>query len=76
MHENTLILIEVGALLLGMSLLGRIAARFGFSPIPFYLAIGLVFGNGGIIPLDASEEFFSIGSEIGVILLLALLGLE
>ena len=76
MHENTLILIEVGALLLGMSILGRVAARFGFSPIPLYLILGLVFGEGGLIPLDASADFFSVGSEIGVILLLALLGLE
>ncbi|MCS5736262.1 cation:proton antiporter [Herbiconiux daphne] len=76
MHETTLILIEVGALLLGMSLLGRLAIRIGISPIPFYLVVGLLFGEGGILPLDASEDFFQVGSEIGVILLLALLGLE
>ncbi|TFV99719.1 cation:proton antiporter [Leifsonia flava] len=76
MHDNTLILIEVGALLLGMSLLGRLSIRIGISPIPFYLIAGLAFGEGGFIPLDASSDFFAIGSEIGVILLLALLGLE
>ncbi|QEO15356.1 cation:proton antiporter [Agromyces intestinalis] len=76
MHETTLLLIEVGALLLGMSLLGRLAIRFGVSPIPVYLLLGLAFGEGGVLPLDASEEFFQVGSEIGVILLLALLGLE
>ncbi|HKH07662.1 MAG TPA: cation:proton antiporter [Agromyces sp.] len=76
MHETTLLLIEVGALLLGMSLLGRLALAIGFSPIPFYLLLGLAFGEGGIIPLDASEEFFEVGSEIGIILLLAILGLE
>ncbi|WP_066043173.1 cation:proton antiporter [Herbiconiux solani] len=76
MHETTVILIEVGALLLGMSLLGRLALRIGISPIPFYLLVGLLFGNGGFIPLDASADFFEVGSEIGVILLLALLGLE
>ena len=76
MHDTTLLLIEVGALLLGLSLLGRVAGRFGISPIPFYLLAGLVFGHGGFIPLDASEEFFVVGSEIGVILLLAMLGLE
>ncbi|WP_382306757.1 cation:proton antiporter [Herbiconiux sp. UC225_62] len=76
MHETTVILIEVGALLLGMSLLGRLAIRIGISPIPFYLVVGLLFGEGGIVPLDASEDFFQVGSEIGVILLLALLGLE
>lgn len=76
MHDTTIALIEVGALLLGMSLLGRLANRFGLSPIPLYLLVGLAFGTGGIAPLDASTEFFQIGSEIGVILLLALLGLE
>jgi monovalent cation:H+ antiporter-2, CPA2 family len=76
MHETTLLLIEVGALLLAMSLLGRLALRIGISPIPFYLVLGLAFGNGGFVRLDASEEFFQAGAEIGVILLLALLGLE
>ena len=76
MHETTLLLIEVGALLLGMSLLGRLALLIGISPIPFYLLLGLAFGEGGVIPLDASAEFLQTGSEIGIILLLALLGLE
>jgi monovalent cation:H+ antiporter-2, CPA2 family len=76
MHTTTLLLIEVGALLLGLSLLGRFAVRFGISPIPFYLLAGLVFGHGGFLPLSASEEFFEVGSEIGVILLLVMLGLE
>ena len=76
MHDTTLLLIEVGGLLLGLSLLGRLAARFGVSPIPLYLIAGLAFGTGGLFPLRASDEFFVIGAEIGVILLLAMLGLE
>ncbi|WP_431279260.1 cation:proton antiporter [Leifsonia poae] len=76
MPETTLILIEVGALLLGMSLLGRLAIRIGISPIPFYLVVGLFFGEGGLVPFDASQSFFELGAQIGVILLLALLGLE
>lgn len=76
MHETTVLLVEVGALLLGLSLLGRIAMRFGISPIPLYLLAGLAFGNGGALPLSASNDFFQVGSEIGVILLLAMLGLE
>ena len=76
MSETSLILIEIGALLLGMSLLGRVAIRYGISPIPFYLLVGLFFGEGGFVPFDASQSFFEIGSQIGVILLLALLGLE
>nr|WP_202897181.1 cation:proton antiporter [Actinopolymorpha pittospori] len=69
-------MIELGAIILGLGLLGRIAGRYGFSPIPLYLLAGLAFGHGGLLPLDASEEFVSIGAEIGVILLLLMLGLE
>ncbi|CAN5496525.1 cation:proton antiporter [soil metagenome] len=76
MHDTTLLLIEVGALLLALSILGRVAIRFGVSPIPLYLLAGLAVGHGGFFPLDASESFFEVGSEIGVILLLAMLGLE
>ena len=76
MHETTLLFIEVGALLLGLSLLGRFAGKFGISPIPLYLLAGLAFGSGGILPLDAGEEFFAVGSQIGVVLLLVMLGLE
>jgi len=76
MHNTTVLLIEVGALLLGLSILGRLAIRIRVSPIPLYLLAGLVFGKGGFAPMDASEEFFAVGSEIGVILLLAMLGLE
>jgi CPA2 family monovalent cation:H+ antiporter-2 len=75
-HETTFILIEVGALLLGLSLLGRLGMRFGISPIPLYLLAGLAFGNGGALPLSASNDFFQVGAEIGVILLLVMLGLE
>lgn len=76
MHETTKLLIEVGALLFLLGLLGRLSRRIGLSPIPLYLLAGLVFGHGGILPLDASEEFFAVGAEIGVILLLVMLGLE
>ena len=41
MHESTLLLIEIGALLLGLSVLARVANRFGFSAIPLYLIVGL-----------------------------------
>ncbi|KRV47350.1 potassium transporter [Wenjunlia vitaminophila] len=76
MHDPTAMLIELGAILLALGLLGRLAGRVGFSPIPLYLLAGLAFGQGGILPLTASEEFVATGAEIGVILLLLLLGLE
>ncbi|MBX3092003.1 MAG: cation:proton antiporter [Cryobacterium sp.] len=75
-HDTTILLIEVGALLLALSLLARLGNRFGISPIPLYLLAGLAFGSGGALPLSASSEFFEVGSEIGVILLLVMLGLE
>ncbi|MDT0386626.1 cation:proton antiporter [Streptomyces sp. DSM 41921] len=76
MHDSALFLIEFGCLILGLGLLGRLAGRFRFSPIPLYLLAGLAFGEGGLLPLGASEDFVAIGAEIGVILLLLMLGLE
>jgi CPA2 family monovalent cation:H+ antiporter-2 len=76
MHSTTVLLIEVGALLFALGMLSRIGRRFGLSPIPLYLLAGLAFGHGGLLPLHASEEFIEIGAEIGVILLLLMLGLE
>ncbi|MEV7016677.1 cation:proton antiporter [Streptomyces sp. NPDC093991] len=76
MHNTATMLIELGAIILALGLLGRLAGRVGFSPIPLYLLAGLAFGHGGILPLRASEEFTAVGAEIGVILLLLMLGLE
>ena len=76
MNETTLLLVEVGGMLLGLSLLGRLSMRFGISPIPLYLLAGLALGTGGALEMSASQNFFEIGAEIGVILLLAMLGLE
>ena len=70
-------LLELGGILLGLGILGRLANLIGLSPIPFYLLGGLLFGVGGVIPLSGSEdEFIEIGAQMGVILLLFLLGLE
>lgn len=74
--HSALVLIELGAVFLGLGLLGRLAGRIGLSPIPLYLIGGLFFGQGGFVELQGLEEFSAIASEIGVILLLLLLGLE
>jgi monovalent cation:H+ antiporter-2, CPA2 family len=71
-----MLLAELGAIILALGLLGRLAGRYGQSPIPLYLLAGLAFGHGGLLPLSASEEFISTGAEIGVVLLLLTLGLE
>lgn len=71
------LLVELGAVILALGVLGRLAGRIGLSPIPLYLLAGLAIGNGGVLPVtDGGQEFFEIAAEIGVILLLLLLGLE
>ena len=76
MNDISLVFIELGIAIIGLAILTRLASRLGVSAIPFYLLAGLAFGNGGILPLQFSEEFVHIGAEIGVILLLFMLGLE
>lgn len=76
MHDTAISLIELGAVFFGLGILGRLAWRIGISPIPLYLVGGLAFGSGGLVPLHGIEEFVHLASEIGVILLLLLLGLE
>jgi monovalent cation:H+ antiporter-2, CPA2 family len=72
----SLVFIELGAAVIGLAFLARLAHRFGFSSIPLYLLGGLAFGKGGLLPLRFSEDFVHIGAEVGVILLLFMLGLE
>lgn len=69
-------LLELGGVILFLGILGRLAALINLSPIPLYLLGGLMFGNGGFLPLAGGEQFISIGAQVGVILLLLLLGLE
>ncbi|THJ67798.1 cation:proton antiporter [Arthrobacter echini] len=76
METSALTLIELGAILLSLGILGRLAGRIGLSPIPLYLIGGLFFGRGGIIELEGVLTFSEVASEIGVVLLLLMLGLE
>lgn len=75
-HDLSRVFIELGAAIVGLAVLARIASRGGFSSIPLYLLAGLAFGRGGLLPLGLSEQFNHIGAEIGVLLLLFMLGLE
>jgi len=59
-----------------LGLLAKLAGQIGVSPIPLYLLGGLAFGTGGIIELAGMKEFAHLAGEIGVILLLLMLGLE
>ncbi|MDQ3461538.1 MAG: cation:proton antiporter, partial [Actinomycetota bacterium] len=70
------VLIELGLVVLALAVLARLADRVGLSPIPLYLVAGLVAGEGGVIPLELSDDLVAIGSEVGVVLLLLALGLE
>jgi CPA2 family monovalent cation:H+ antiporter-2 len=76
MPDISLLFIELGCAILGLAVLARSANRWGFSAIPLYLLAGVAFGNGGLSPLAISSEFVHTGGEIGVLLLLFMLGLE
>ena len=74
--EAALAFIEIGAVVLTLAVLARLAGRVGITAVPLYLLAGLAVGKGGVVQLDVSEDFISIAAEIGVLLLLFSLGLE
>lgn len=76
MVVSTALLLELGVILIVLTVLGGAARRVGLSPIPLYLLAGLAVGNGGLVPIPAAGEFVRIGASIGVVLLLLTLGLE
>lgn len=76
MDPLALALIELGAVVFCLGLLARLAGKIGMSPIPLYLVGGLAFGAGGLVKLDGMHEFAHLSGEMGVILLLLMLGLE
>ncbi|MFO8076074.1 MAG: cation:proton antiporter [Egibacteraceae bacterium] len=75
-ESMALVFVELGAVVLALALLGRLASNLGFSPIPLYLLVGLLLGDEGIVPLRFSGDFVEIGAQVGVLLLLFMLGLE
>jgi monovalent cation:H+ antiporter-2, CPA2 family len=70
------LLLQLGAVLTALALLGTVARRFALSPIPVYLLTGLALGNGGVAPVTTAGQFITTGAPIGVVLLLLTLGLE
>jgi CPA2 family monovalent cation:H+ antiporter-2 len=68
--------VELGGAILGMAVLARVANRLGLSTVPLYVLAGLAFGKGGLAPLNFSRDFVQSGADIGVLLLLFMLGLE
>ncbi len=76
MDPTTLSLVQLGIVFFALGFLGRLAGRIGMSPVPLYLLGGLAFGHGGLVDFGGIDGFAHIASEIGVILLLLMLGLE
>jgi CPA2 family monovalent cation:H+ antiporter-2 len=74
-HIATL-LIELGAILFALGILGRVARWLHIPVVPLYLVAGLCFGQGGLLSLSASQDFLKVSADIGVVLLLVMLGLE
>jgi CPA2 family monovalent cation:H+ antiporter-2 len=75
-HALAVLFLELGTATIGLAILARVANRWGFSSIPLYLLAGLAFGKGGLAPLAVSRSFIAEGAEIGVLMLLFMLGLE
>lgn len=69
-------LLELGAILLALAGAARLSGWAGISPIPLYLLVGLALGEGGLVPVVTAEPFIEVGAQLGVILLLLMLGLE
>lgn len=69
-------LLELGAIMLALAFIGRIASRLNLPAIPFYLIASFFFGEGGLIPITEAKGFIDIGASLGVIFLLFMLGLE
>ena len=76
MQVSGTLLLELGALLATLAIVGGAARRFALSPIPVYLLAGLSLGKGGILQAGAAGDFVSTSAPLGVVLLLLTLGLE
>jgi monovalent cation:H+ antiporter-2, CPA2 family len=74
--DTPTLLVELGVVLLLLAVGGRVASRLGVPPVPLYLLAGLGLGEGGVVELITAREFIEPGAQIGVILLLLMLGLE
>ncbi len=76
MDQPARLLLELGLLLGALSLLGGLARRAGFSPVPLYLLGGLALGEGGLFALRGADPFIDAAASLGLVLLLLTLGLE
>ena len=65
--DAALVLVELGIAVIVMAAAARFATRFGLSPIPLYLIIGIAIGSGWL-PVEPEPVFVETGSLIGVVL--------
>lgn len=72
--EPARVLVEIGAILVVLAVLARIASRFRFPPIPLYLLGGLV--AGAVVSPAIGDQAVEVVNQIAVALLLFMLGLE
>jgi CPA2 family monovalent cation:H+ antiporter-2 len=70
------LLFELGILLVALSVLGTIARRLSLTPVPLYLLAGLAIGDGGLSLVPSSGAYIETSAQIGLVLLLLMLGLE
>ena len=74
--ETARLLLELGAVISALAVIARVATRLRLSPIPFYLLLGLALGTEEPLRLERSAGFIESAGQLGVVLLLLLLGLE
>ncbi|GIE92411.1 cation:proton antiporter [Actinoplanes regularis] len=76
MHASLALLLELGIVLVVLSVLGSVARWLAIPAIPLYLLAGLALGDGGFVSVPEANGFVRTGASIGVVLLLLTLGLE
>lgn len=75
-RNDGLVLGEIGFVLIVLGTVAFMTSKLRISVVPFFLLSGLVLGTGGLLRLELSDNFLSVGAQIGAILLLLLMGLE
>lgn len=74
--DTPVVLLELGGIIVATAIVGRLATRAGIPSIPLFLLVGIAIGDGGLVPVVTAGDFIETGAQIGVVLLLLLLGLE
>ncbi len=73
--DGALALVELGVLMLVLGAIARLAHGLRMSPVPFYLAVGVLLGLGPG-PIELANDTLELAAAIGVVLLLFFIGLE